>query len=154
MSKTSSGIDASAAAQSVAGFRRTLGEQTLELTKTATVLFGRDVVLRIEGATSNPRRVDTGETRDGWALATEQATGKSVGPTSAAPPGANVGMIKQTGLKIQAGLTNLALQAEYVEYGTPKMRPGYHLRDASRQLEANAEAIADVFIQKAWNDAT
>ena len=152
MSK-SPGIDASAATKSVSGFRRALGEQTLELTKTAVATFGRDVVLRIEGATSNPRRVDTGETRDGWALATEQATGKPVGPTSAAPPGANVGVIKQTGLKVQAGLANLAPQAWYVEDGTPKMRPGYHLRDASRQLEANAEALADAFMVKAWNEA-
>lgn len=153
MSASSNGIDASASAKSVAGFRRTLGEQTLDLTKESVAIFGRDVVLRIDGAAYNPRRVDTGETRDGWALATEQASGKSVGPTSAAPPGANVGVVKQTGMKVQAGLANLAPQAWYVEDGTPLMRPGYHLRDASRQLEANAEAIADKFMLKAWEEA-
>jgi len=153
MSKTSGGIDASLAARSVVGFRRTLEVQTLELTKEATTLFGRDVVLRIDGAATNPRRVDTGETRDGWALATEQATGRSVGPTSMAPPGARVGVLIQSGVKVQASLLNIAPQAWYVEDGTHLMRPGYHLRDASRQLEANAESIADAFIQKAWAEA-
>ena len=153
MSK-SSGIDATLAAKSVAGFRRALGEQTLNLTKESVALFGRDVVLRIDGAAYNPRRVDTGETRDGWALATEQASGKSVGPTSAAPPGANVGAIKQTGMKVQAGLANLAPQAWYVEDGTPKMQPGYHVCDASRQLEAHAADLADDFMVKAWEEAS
>ena len=153
MSKSPNGIDATAAARSVSGFRRALGEQTLELTKEAVTLFGSDVVMRIDGAANNPRRVDTGETRDGWALATEQATGRSVGPTSAAPPGANVGAIAQTGMKVQAQLANLAPQAWYVEDGTPMMRPGYHLRDASRKLEAHAEEIADKYMVKAWEEA-
>lgn len=153
MSKSPNGIDATAAARSVSGFRRALGEQTLELTKEAVTLFGSDVVMRIDGAANNPRRVDTGETRDGWALATEQASGRSVGPTSAAPPGANVGAIAQTGMKVQVQLANLAPQAWYVEDGTPMMRPGYHLRDASRKLEAHAEEIADKYMVKAWEEA-
>ena len=97
--------------------------------------MGKDLIPRIDGHAINPRRVDTAETRDGWAWAVEQATGTPVGPTSAAKYA--YGTAGTVGNHARVVLTHEAPQAGLVEYGAPNMRPGYHLRDATRTADMN-----------------
>lgn len=150
---TQGGIDLPAAQASLRQFAVTLGDAASDMAASATTSVGGDIVRRIDGMGPNPRRVDTGETRDGWALATFQATNATVGPTSAAPPGGAVGEILTNGKQVRSTLVNLAPQAHYVEDGAPHMRPGYHVRDSSRNLEQHVEMFTDRYMVQAWENA-
>ena len=147
------GIDVAAANRSAAAFGRALDLQAAELVKAGLFAGGRDLQFRIEGYSNNPRRIDTGETRDGWNLAVNQATGRAVGTTSAAPPRGGVGEVATSGHRTVGTMLNLAPQATWVEYGTPTMRPGYHVRDSQRVVDAMAGQMSDPCMAAAWSAA-
>lgn len=145
------GISAASAANAVRAFRAALESAALDLAKSGTIAMGKDLIPRIDGHAINPRRVDTAETRDGWAWAVEQATGIPVGSTSAAKYA--YGTAGTVGSHARVVLTHEAPQAELVEYGAPNMRPGYHLRDATRTADALAERLADPVVAAAMRAA-
>ena len=146
-------LDTKAAFASVLRFDRELLAQAEVAAKAATVSGVSNLLARLEGHSNNPERIDTSQLHDNWALAAAQATGKSVGTTSAAGPGAGVGSITIKGKKVQVDLFNIAPYADYVEYGTPKMQAGYHVTDSLRDTNDNSALFLDPAMQAAWGAA-
>lgn len=139
----------------LAAVLRRMPSAVSRLVRGAAFDVGGEVVRSLNGYEAgypNPKRIDTGRYRAGWAMGVQEATGQAIAvPMSSDPEnpsrsGDGAGQAFGDGLRQRVRVSNNVEYAEDVELGTPEMKPGLHvtralLVGAARLREAIGEEI-------------
>lgn len=111
-----------------------------------------------EAGYPNPKRIDTGRYKAGWAMGLQQATGirvnapPSTDPKNPTQAGDGTGQTKgKGGLVTRIRIENNVKYGIYVEEGTIFMRPGNHLERAMFVAAADIRTAMGKAIPDAWN---